>query len=116
MSNYPKTINAVDLNKWFNSGDENPVIVDVREGSELEIACFPKEFLHLPISKISAEYVRKKIGELKDKKIVVLCHSGIRSYSFGQWSLENDLVNEIWNLEEGIDGWSKYIDQTIPRY
>ena len=33
-----------------------------------------------------------------------------------QWALENNLVNEIWNLEEGIDGWSKYIDQTIPRY
>jgi len=26
------------------------------------------------------------------------------------------LVSEIWNLEEGIDGWSKYIEPTIPRY
>jgi len=25
-------------------------------------------------------------------------------------------VNEIWNLEEGIDGWSRYIDPLIPRY
>ena len=52
----------------------------------------------------------------KDKKIVVLCHAGIRSYSFGQWSLDNNLIDDIWNLEEGIDGWSKYVDQTIPRY
>ena len=116
MGNYPKTLNAFDLNEWFNSEDENPIIIDVREDSELEIACFPREFLHLPISKVSAEYVKTKISYAKDKKLVVLCHAGIRSYNFGKWSLDNDLVEEIWNLEEGIDGWSKYIDQTIPRY
>ena len=116
MGNYPKTLNAFDLNEWFNSEDENPIIIDVREDSELEIAVFPREFLHLPISKVSADYVKTKISDLKNKKFVALCHAGIRSYNFGQWALENNLVNEIWNLEEGIDGWSQYIDQTIPRY
>ena len=116
MGNYPKTLTAFELNEWFNSEEENPIIIDVREDSELEIACFRGEFLHLPISKVSAEYVKTKISDLKDKKFVVLCHAGIRSYNFGQWALENNLVNEIWNLEEGIDGWSQYIDQTIPRY
>ena len=116
MRNYPKTINAFDLNEWFNSEEENPIIIDVREDSELEIASFPMEFLHLPISKVSAEYVESKISDAKDKKFVVLCHAGIRSYNFGQWSLDNNLVEEIWNLEEGIDGWSRYIDKTIPRY
>ena len=116
MLNCPKTINAFDLNEWFNSEYENPIIIDVREDSELEIACFPREFLHLPISKVSSECVKTKISEYKDKKFVVLCHAGIRSYNFGQWALENNLVNEIWNLEGGIDGWSQYIDQTIPRY
>ena len=116
MDNNPKTLNAFDLNEWFNSEDENPMIIDVREDSELEIACFPMKFLHLPISKVSADYVKTKISDLKDKKFVVLCHAGIRSYNFGQWALENNLVKEIWNLEEGIDGWSQNIDQTIPRY
>ena len=116
MSNSPKTINAVDLNEWLNSEVENPIIIDVREDSELDIATFPMEFLHLPISKVSVDYVKTKISDTKDKKFVVLCHAGIRSYNFGQWSLDNNIVNEIWNLEEGIDGWSKYIDETIPRY
>ena len=116
MGNYPKTINAFDLNEWFNSEDQNPIIIDVREDSELEIASFPREILHLPISKVSVEYVKSKIIDAKDKKFVVLCHAGIRSYNFGQWSLDNNLVKEIWNLEEGIDGWSRYIDKTIPRY
>ena len=116
MGNYPTNINAFDLNEWFNSEDENPIIIDVREDSELEIAIFPREYLHLPISKVSVEYVKSKISDAKDKKFVVLCHAGIRSYSFGQWALDNNLINDIWNLEEGIDGWSKYVDQTITRY
>ena len=116
MSNFLKTINVFELDEWLHSDVENPIIIDVREDSELEKATFPWEFIHLPISKVSVESVKKKFSDLKDKKFVVLCHAGIRSYNFGQWSLDNGLVNEIWNLEEGIDGWSKYIDQTIPRY
>ena len=53
--NHPKPIDAYNLNDWFNSEKENPIIVDVREQSELEIACFLKEFLHIPISKVTLE-------------------------------------------------------------
>ena len=116
MDNYPKSINAYNLNEWFTSEKENPVLIDVRENSELEIACFSKNYLHIPISKVSLEYVKEKIGSLKDRKIVVMCHAGVRSYNFCQWSLDNNIVDEIWNLEEGIDGWSRYIDPKIPRY
>jgi len=116
LENYPKPINASSLNDWFNSKEENPIIVDVREQSELEIACFSKEFLHIPISKVTLEYVQEIIGGLLDRKIVVMCHAGIRSHNFCQWSLDNNILSEIWNLEEGIDGWSRYIDPSIPRY
>ena len=113
---HPKSINAYSLNDWFNSERENPIIIDVREQSELEIAFFPKQFLHVPISKVSVEFVESKICDLFDSKIVVICHAGIRSYNFAEWLLNNEFVNEIWNLEEGIDGWSRYIDPNIPRY
>ena len=116
MGNYPKSINASRLNDWFNSDKEDPVLIDVREQSELEIARFPKEFLHIPISKLTSEYVEEIFAGLSDKEVVVTCHSGIRSYNFCQWCLDNNIVSEIWNLEEGIDGWSRYIDPSIPRY
>ena len=116
MENHPKSINAYNLNDWFNSEKENPVLIDVREQSELEIASFSKDFLHIPISKVTHEYVKEIFGSLQDRNIVVMCHAGIRSYNFCKWSLDNNIVSEIWNLEEGIDGWSRYIDQTIPRY
>ena len=116
LVNSPKSINAYSLNDWFNSEKENPILIDVREQSELEIASLSKEFLHIPISKVTFEYVDEIFASLLDRKIVVMCHAGIRSYSFCKWSLDNNIVNEIWNLEEGIDGWSRYIDPTIPRY
>ena len=114
MGSYPKSINASSLNDWFNSEKEDPVLIDVREQSELEIARFSKEFLHIPISKVTSDYVEELFAGLLDREIVVSCHAGIRSYNFCQWSLDNRIVNEIWNLEEGIDGWSRYIDPSIP--
>ena len=116
LGNSPKSINATSLNDWFISEKENPVLIDVREKSELEIACFSKEFLHIPISAVNYEYVQEIFSGLQHREIVVVCHAGIRSYNFCQWSLDNNFVNEIWNLEDGIDGWSRYIDPTIPRY
>ena len=116
MGNYPKSINASSLNDWFNSDKEDPVLVDVRELSELEIACFSKEFIHIPISKVTSEYVEEILAGLLERQIVVTCHAGIRSYNFCQWLLDNKIVSEIWNLEEGIDGWSRNIDPSIPRY
>ena len=40
---------------------------------------------------------------------------GVRSLHFSQWFMDN-VLQEIWNLEEGIDGWSKYIDSGMVRY
>ena len=91
-------------------------MIDVREQSELELARFSKEFLHIPISKVTSEDVKEIFANLLDREIVVSCHAGIRSYNFCQWCLDNDFVSEIWNLEEGIDGWSRNIDPSIPRY
>ena len=116
MGNCPKSINASSLNDWFDSKKEDPVLIDVREQSELELARFSKEFLHIPISKVTSEYVEEIFDGLSEREIVVTCHAGIRSYNFCQWCLENNIVGEIWNLEEGIDGWSRNIDPSIPRY
>ena len=116
LGSYPKTINASSLNDWFNSEKADPVLIDVREQSELEIARFSREFLHIPISQVTSEYLEEIFAALLDREIVVSCHAGIRSYNFCQWSLDNNIVTEIWNLEEGIDGWSRDIDPSIPRY
>ena len=112
----PKSIDAYGLQKWLSSSLEKPVIIDVREDMELNIASLPFTEIFIPLSKVSIELVVSELGKYKKKNFVVLCHRGIRSYSLGQWLLDNQFVNEVWNLSEGIDGWSKDVDPSIPRY
>ncbi len=116
MISYPKSISPFNLKDWINSEDEKLTIIDVRENLELEIASFPNMDIHMPMSSLSLENVSREISKFKDTKIVVLCHMGVRSYNFGTFLLENNIVDQVWNLEEGIDGWSRYIDSRIPRY
>ena len=116
MINIPNSLSVHGLNKWLNSNHENPIIIDVRERIEIDKASLPFVDIYIPISKVSFEYVSSKISKHFDKKFVILCHRGIRSYNFAQWLLENALVKEVWNLDEGIDGWSIHIDSSIPRY
>ena len=116
MTSMPKSLTVHNLNDWLNSKNENPIIIDVREVQEIDVASLPFVDIYIPISKVSFEYVSSKISKHFDKKFVILCHRGVRSYNFAQWLLENALVKEVWNLDEGIDGWSIHIDSSIPRY
>ena len=104
------------LKDWLNSEDENPILIDVRESAEIDIASLSFVDIYIPISKVSFEYVSSIMSKYLNKKFVILCHRGIRSYNFAQWLIDNKLVMEVWNLEEGIDGWSIHIDSSIPRY
>ena len=116
MVNIPKSITANDLNHWLNSKHENPIVIDVRENLEIGIASLPFVDIYIPMSKVSIASVSLLISKHINKQFVILCHRGIRSYNFAQWLIENKLANEVWNLEEGIDGWSINVDSSIPRY
>jgi len=116
MRNIPKSLTVHDLNIWLSSKNENPIIIDVREDLEIETASLSFVEIYIPISKVSFEYVSSIISKYTDKKFVILCHRGIRSYTFAQWLIDNELVKEVWNLEDGIDGWSLNIDSSVPRY
>ena len=116
MTNIPKSLTVHNLNDWLNSKNENPLIVDVREDLEIKIASLSFVDIYIPMSRASFENVSSITSKHINKKFVILCHRGIRSYNFAQWLLENELVKEAWNLVEGIDGWSIHIDSSIPRY
>ena len=116
MGQIPNSLTAHGLNDWFNSKNENPIVIDVRESLEIDLASLSFVDIYIPISKVSFEYVSSLISKHLNKKFVILCHRGIRSYNFAQWLIDNKLVKEVWNLEGGIDGWSLHIDSSIPRY
>ncbi|MDN5924268.1 MAG: Grx4 family monothiol glutaredoxin [Xanthomonadales bacterium] len=54
-------------------------------------------------------------GLPKDTAIAFLCHSGNRSRVVaGRFAAQG--FSEIFNIEGGIDAWSREIDPTVPRY
>ena len=112
----PRNISAHDLHAWLLKECGKPLLIDVREAQELAIAPFPSEVLHLPLSEAHS-WMKKFPEELSTMQpVVVICHSGIRSWNFATWLIEQGLVDDVWNLEGGIDAWSVCIDSTIPRY
>tara|TARA_Y100000589_G_scaffold313971_1_gene335936 strand:- start:1335 stop:1688 length:354 start_codon:yes stop_codon:yes gene_type:complete len=117
MEIMPKSISSLSLNAWINSEAEKPIIIDVRESLELSLASFPYTDIHMPMSEVTIEFVKSQLKNyLEDRKFVILCHKGIRSYNFGIWLLDNRILREVWNLNDGIDGWSIEVDSKVPRY
>ena len=113
---HPRSINAPELQEWLLDERIDPLIVDVREDRELEIAPFPAPVLHLPLSR--SEAWLQDLGQQlpEGRSVVVVCHAGVRSLHFGLWLLEQRQSLEVWNLEGGIEAWSLQVDPSVPRY
>ncbi len=112
----PRNISAEDLKSWLLKDPLKPILIDVREDQELRIAAFPSEVVHLPLSQ-SDLWIKTLPTILSgNSSVVVICHSGIRSWNFATWLIQQGLADDVWNLEGGIDAWSIFIDSKIPRY
>ena len=93
------------------AGEAAPVLLDVRESWEFEAASLPDSLL-MPMGEVTS---RAHVELDPDAHIVVLCHHGQRSLSVAMW-LRAQGFERTQSLAGGIDGWSRTIDQTIPRY
>ncbi len=90
---------------------ETPVLLDVREPWEFAIASLPGS-LPMPMGDVPS----RAHAELDpDAHIVVLCHHGQRSLSVAMW-LRGQGFERAQSLAGGIDGWSRIVDPSIPRY
>ena len=89
---------------------ENPLVIDVRETWELQLASIPG-VVHVPMNEIPA-----RMGEFaRDVETVVMCHAGGRSMRVAQY-LANQGFTNVANLSGGIAAWSQYVDATVPHY
>ncbi len=104
-----ETISPSDVAERLRNGEQLNLI-DVREPSEFEIAAIEGAKL-LPLS-LFTEW----IDDLKpDKEIIVMCHHGIRSANLCVFLVRNGF-EKVFNLDGGIDLWSKVVDGNVPRY
>lgn len=102
-------IDAPALRELLDSGQ--PVqLIDVREPAEVEIGSIPGAQT-LPMSSATPDYLEKFD---RDVPIVVYCHHGGRSERM--LAALRAAGFEGTHLAGGIDGWSRAVDPTVPRY
>ena len=90
--------------------DNEVILIDVREQWEFDI-CQIKGAILMPMGEIAESYVKLN----KDSKIVLYCHSGIRSMHVADFLLSKGFQS-LANLQGGIDAWAQEIDTTVERY
>ena len=89
---------------------ENPLVLDVREAWELQLASLPG-VVHVPMNEVPA-----RIAEFsREAETIVMCHAGGRSMRVAQFLASQGFGN-VANLSGGISAWSELVDATVPQY
>lgn len=104
-----REISAPELKARRDQG-ETPLVIDVREEWELQLARIP-DVLHLPMSQVPARLANLS----RDVETIVMCHAGARSLRVAHF-LENQGFTNVANLTGGIAAWSQEVDATVPQY
>ncbi len=105
----PDEVTAKQLKASIDQGAA-PVLIDVREPSEYQIARIDGATL-IPLGEVPQRY--QEIP--RDTEVVIHCKSGIRSRTAVEFLKEQGFTN-VKNLADGILGWSKDVDPTVPTY
>lgn len=114
-----KQLSVLDLAQMLTPDNPSqPVIIDVREPWEVEIAQLPGS-VFIPMGEIPAraEDLKQdlKLDEGLDRPIVCLCHHGMRSMQVAVF-LERFGHENIYNLTGGIHAWANQVDINCATY
>ena len=104
------------LAQWLQSvrAHGDPVVLDVREPHELQIASVRADgftLLTIPMGTIPA-----RMNELDpEQPIACLCHHGVRSMQVAAFLQRHGFVHVV-NIAGGIDAWTAELDPSIAVY
>ena len=102
------------LAAWLQAQPRPPLVLDVREPNELQLAHVTVdgfELLAIPMNDIPA-----RLSELDPARpVAVLCHRGSRSQRVAMYLASNGF-DAVANIAGGIDAWSLERDASVPRY
>lgn len=104
-----KEISALEASILRNN-NEDVILLDVRDGSELEI-CRIENALHIPMNEIPE---RCEVLPL-DRPLIVFCHHGMRSMNVLHY-LESRGFENVINMGGGIHAWATDVDSSTPLY
>ncbi len=111
-SNSPSTEISPNELKLLLDQQTDLFLLDCREKNEFEY-CHLANANHLPMNEIPAKI--ESMLDLQAKRIVVICHHGVRSLRVTQF-LRTRGFELAQSLSGGIEAWSQEIDRTMPRY
>ncbi len=103
-------ITPTEVKQKLESG-ERPVLLDVREPVELQMAHLAGT-VNIPMGEIP---MRANQELDADAHIVVMCHHGVRSLNVTNW-LRQQGFEKVQSMRGGIDRWSRDVDAKVPTY
>jgi monothiol glutaredoxin len=103
-----REISALELKEMRERGEAFDLI-DVRSLAEREIAVIPG-------SRILDQATYDELLQADpNAPIVFTCHFGERSRAAAEHFRQRGFTN-LYNVRDGIDGWSRSVDPAVPRY
>src|SRR5688572_24865090 len=103
-----REISATELKAMRERGEAFDLI-DVRSPAEREIAVIPGSRI------LDQETYDELLRADPDARIVFTCHFGDRSRAAAEHFRQQGFTN-LYNVRDGIDGWSRNVDPGVPRY
>ena len=91
-------------------GNPDIRLLDVRSPQEREQACIENSVL------LDQELVEEMLGSLDpESPLMFYCHVGQRSRQAAQYFTSQGFQH-VYNISDGISGWSSSVDSSIPQY
>jgi len=109
-------VRPAQLPAWLQTAETEgiPLVLDVREPSELNLACVKAngfELLAIPMSAVPL-----RLAELDpERPVACLCHHGGRSMQVASF-LQRQGFTKVANIAGGIHAWSVEVDPSIAQY
>jgi rhodanese-related sulfurtransferase len=95
-------ISAAEFGKRFEEEKHNYIFVDVRTQEEFDSA-HVENSIHIPYDVMEERF--EELLPYKDKKILLICRSGMRSQIAGHILAERGF-EKLYNLEGGLMEWT----------
>lgn len=104
-------IDAAELAAWRrDAGRDPPLLLDVREPWEFDLCRIEGSQLS-PLGSLPQALP----GLPRGRDIVVVCHTGVRSYHAAAW-LARAGFPRVYNLRGGVAAWAEAVEPGMKRY
>jgi rhodanese-related sulfurtransferase len=104
-------VHPTQVKDWLDK-HEDMLLLDCRRQNEWDTARIEGAKL-IPVQDLDARV--GEISEYKNRRVVIHCHSGVRSMNATAILRKHGFAN-VHSMAGGISAWSMIVDPSVPRY